>query len=498
MRFLNVRIVLCALYASTMVACLDLGTESPATGGAGGEGVTVGGNGGTGGGAVVGCKECNFGRRYGDDGEQGAFSLAMDAEGSVYLSGTYNGSMFLGPNVGLVDGNGDQMQAFLAKLDAKGVPQWIVNPDGFGVTAGIAGGVATENGIVAWGGGIGDDPILQDIFLETRTIAGGSKILARTTLGSQWHDELCGVALSSDGKTVYAAGVVRGSATSYAGCPMVAPYDAGANPNLVVMALDTMTLSCKWGSTFTGGNHNPGTIRVGVAADGNPVVTGAYSAGTLDNTGLPSGDGAFVVKLDAASGGFMLAKGFPNVLPLAMTVDRSTDRIVVTGWLQGQLTFAGTNQDAPIMPDTSNIAIMAYDSALNEKWFRPLAGSNGQFCQGISTNGAGRVFAGCIHQGSLALPNGPTLTCPPTDFMCGLLVTLNSADGTVFGDKCSTYGPEQPAKPGATFLTAANGKALVLGGSWSASITYPDGMPLPTIGSSTDYDVVVGKIDPAP
>jgi len=82
--------------------------------------------------------------------------------------------------------------------------------------------------------------------------------------------------------------------------------------------------------------------------------------------------------------------------------------------------------------------------------------------------------------------------------MCGLMVPLNSLDGTVFGEKAATFGPEQPAKPGATFLTAANADALAMGGSWVAPITFPDGALLATNGSNADYDVVVGKVAPSP
>jgi hypothetical protein len=497
MKYSNVTVVLLTLFVSSTTACLDLGTQSSSggAGGSGGAGVSTGTSGG--GGSVPVCKECSFGRRYGDDADQGAYNLGMDDAGSVFLSGNYNGAMFLGPNVGVVDGNGDATQAFFAKLDRQGVPQWIVNPDGFGTTGGVGSGIATANGIVAWGGSVGNDPNLRDIFIETRSAATGSSVLAKTTLGSQWQDELAGIALSSDGKTVFAVGLLYGSSATYSGCPQVAPYDAGSNPNVVIMALDSATLNCKWGKTFTGGSHNPGTIRIAVASDGHPVIAGAYNGGTLDGTGLPFGDGAFVMKLDAANGNFLGAKGFPNVLPLALTADASTDRIVVAGILSGALTFAGKSANAPIAPDMTDLFVLAYDGMLNEKWLQALEGTEGQFCQGVSTDGAGRVYAGCINSGKLALPNGPVLDCPGPTF-CGMVLALSSGDGTILADKTRTFGDGEPGKAGGIFLTAAGPSGLVMGGSWIVPITFPDGMPLLPNGLTTDYDVVVGKVDPAP
>ncbi len=510
MKYSNITVILFACFISFTPACLDLGTQTPGTGGSGGIDGSGGsgginGSGGSGGsGAMAGgggsapvCSECSFGRRYGDDAEQTAYSLALSDEGNVFISGIYNGAMFLGQNVGVTDGNGDPKQAFLAKLDRKGVPQWIVTPDGFGSTSGFGASVAIANGVVAWGGSIGADPNLQDMFIETRSSAGGSAPLAKTTLGSQWHDELTSIAVSSDGKTVYATGVLHGNALTYSGCPQMGPFDAAGNPNVVVVALDSATLNCKWGKTFTGGNHNPGTIRVAVASDGHPVVAGAYSAGTLNGTGLPMGDGAFILKLDAASGNFLGAKGVPNVLPLALTADASTDRIVVSGILTGALTFAGKSAPAPIAPDTTHILVLAYDGALEERWLQVLAGPDDQFCQGISTDGAGKLYAGCIHKGTLNVSTNTNVDCPGMN-LCGMLVPLASADGTVFDDKLRTFGHGQPSKPGTLFLTAASSVGLVLGGSWIEPITFLDGMALSPIGANTDYDVVVGKVEPAP
>ena len=494
----NIKVILFASLVSSTPACLDLGTQTPGSGGSGGMDGS-GGNGAMagGGGSPPVCTECTFGRRFGDDAEQSVYALAMGDEGSVFLSGTYNGNMFLGPNVGIADGNGDLMQAFLAKLDRQGVPQWIVTPDGFGSTSGFGASVAVTKGVVAWGGNIGDDPILRDMFIEVRALEGDSAPFVKTKLGSQWHDELTSIAVSSDGKTVFAAGVLHGNGPTYSGCPQMGPFDAGSHANVVVFSLDTATLSCKWGKTFTGSYHNPGTIRIAVAANGHPVVTGAYTGGTLDGTGLPTGDGAFVMKLDSGTGAVLRAEGFPNVLPLALTADASTDRIVVAGVLTGALTFAGKSKAAPIAPDTTDILVLAYDGMLNEKWLQVLAGPEDQLCQGISTDGAGRLYAGCIQKGTLNVSSNGNIDCPGPTF-CGLLVTLASADGALFDTKLRTFGNGQPSKPGGTFLTAASAAGLVVGGSWIVPITFFDGMPLPPIGANTDYDVTVGKVEPAP
>jgi hypothetical protein len=490
---------LLAICASLTGACLDLNTQPAGNGGAGG----AGGNGASGASGGSGGPEGSaFAHRYGDDGEQRASSVALAEDNSVFFTGNYNGGIFLGGDVGIADGNNGLLEeAFLAKLDRQGVPQWIVNPTEFKGTGSWGTEVVTKNGVVAWGGSGGDDPALRDMFIETRALGpDGAQPLAKTMLASLAHDELTGLALSNDGKTLYVAGVLRGAGSMYNGCPNLPEFDTLGQTHLVIFALDTGTLSCKWGKFYTGGNHNPSTIRVKVAPDGQPVIAGAYSGGTLDGTGFPLGENAFVMKLDGANGIFLAGRAIPNVLPLALTVDASADRIVIAGILTGELMFAGVAQDAPIQPaDGSHIAIMAYDNALDEKWFRPLPGPKHQYCQSISTDGAGRLYAGCLHQGTLTMPNGPTIDCNIIGTSCGLLVPLASADGTVFGDKARAFGMGAPTSdPGPSFLTAAGANGLVVGGSWINAITLFDGVPLEPNGLFTDYDIVVSKVEPAP
>jgi len=207
MKYLNHRAYLLGILASSMVACLNLGTQTE-TGGSGGSGDSVSSS-SSGGGSSPSCPECTFGRRYGDDADQNAFAFALADDGSVYISGVYNGQMFLGPNVGLIDNNGTPQEVFLAKLDRQGNAKWIVNPKNPVGPTGFASEVAIANGIVAWGGSTGPDPNPWDMFVEIRTLAD-DKLIATTRLGSQWHDELTSLALSPDGKTVYVAGIWHG------------------------------------------------------------------------------------------------------------------------------------------------------------------------------------------------------------------------------------------------------------------------------------------------
>jgi len=337
------------------------------------------------------------------------------------------------------------------------------------------------------------------MFVETRSLGeGSSNTLAKTKIGSQWHEALTGIALSSDGKTVFAAGVLHGSAQSFSGCTAMAPYDAGSNPNVVVLALDSVVMSCKWAKTWTGGNHNPGTIKVAVAADGHPVVTGAYSDGTLSGTGLPSGNAAFILKLDAETGNLMGAKGFANVYPLAIAADASTNRIVVAGVLYGAITFANQAKSGPVMPDDSHAVILAYDATLQEKWIRVLDGPKAQYCQDISSDGAGRLYAGCINVSTLPIPNGgPTIDCG-SDTLCGVLLPMTSADGELDAKNVRAFGMGHPIVGGGLFLTAATPSALAIGATWIAPMTMFDAVPLTPMGADTDYDVLIGKVEPPP
>ena len=80
----------------------------------------------------------------------------------------------------------------------------------------------------------------------------------------------------------------------------------------------------------------------------------------------------------------------------------------------------------------------------------------------------------------------------------GSLLERNCLNGTVLNDKSRAYGLGEPSKPGCTFLTAATPSGLVVGGSWIDPVMLLDGTTLSPTGATTDYDIIVSKVEPAP
>ena len=477
--------------------CIDLSTDTPPPGsGGGGAGATGGGGSGGAGGSGGGspCADCTWSRRYGDDMDQRVSNVAMDDEGSVFVTGSYDGSMFLGPNVGLTDVNGSTTtQAYLAKFDLKGNPQWIKNPEGYESMGGTGTEVAAASGLVVWAGGVGDDPILHDIFVEIHH-PDGSRV--KTILGSQWHDVSTGIALSADGKSLFLSGIVHGSASTFTGCPAVAPFDAGSDPDLLVVSLDTATGACKWGKVFGGGNHVGGTMSIAVGTDGNPVVSGLYVGGTINGTGLPVGTAGFVMKLGAADGAILGSKSVQGLQPLAMDIDRTTGRIIVAGGQTTDILFGNPQVNHP-GPTTSGdegaIAIVAFETNLAESWSRFLDGPAAQFVQYVTVNEAGRIYATGVTAGTFVIAPNMNADCPASD-VCAFLLELEGPEGALLASKARIFGQGQPKMAGLVLPMAARKGALAVAGAWGSDITLLDGIPLAASGSVTgDFDVVVGR-----
>ena len=424
----------------------------------------------------------------------------MDDEGNVFVTRSYDGSMFLGPNIGVTDANGSTTkQAYLAKFDGRGNPQWFKNPEGYASVGGVGGELAIASGIVAWAGGVGNDPLLHDIFVEIHHHPDGGKV--KTTLGSQWHEESGGLALSADGTSLIVVAAVHGAATTFAGCPAVAPYDAGNDPDLLVVSLDTATGACRWGKVFGGGDHIGGTLSIAVGTDGNPVVSGLYDAGTIHGTGLPVGTAGFVMKLGAAQGDILGSKSVQGMQPLSMDIDRTTGRILVAGLQTGDVLFGNPQVQHPGPTDGADlgsIAILAFESNLAESWSRFLEGPALQYVQYVIVNEEGRIYATGVTAGTFEIAPDMNADCPASD-VCAFLLELEGPEGALLADKARIFGQGQPLKSGLVFPVAARKGSLAVAGTWGSDITLFDGIPLAASGDDKgDFDVVVGRVVPAP
>jgi gliding motility-associated-like protein len=359
--------------------------------------------------------------RLGSGQSDFGYSIAVDASGNVYVTGSVRGGMDFdpGPGTHTITGALSGDNAFVLKLDANGNFVWgtiLGSTVGTGVGRGItldgSGNVLTTGnftGTADFDPGAGTFNITslgsEDIFLS-KLDANGNFVWAKSMGGSQAER---GYALAVDNSgNIITTGFYRGTVD----------FDPGAG----VFQLTTLTVNAEifvskydnngnfiWVQSTSGSTGTPWSRSVDTDGSGNVIFTG-YFPGTLDfdpgaatfNLTSTGGDDAFISKLDA-SGNFVWAHaiggstGQPD-RGMGVAVDASGN-IVTTGSFNGTAdfdfgpgTFTMISGPAAIGPFYQDIYVLKLDTDGDFIWARRTGNVNqGDAGNGIATDDSGNI-----------------------------------------------------------------------------------------------------------
>jgi hypothetical protein len=223
--------------------------------------------------------------RFGSTLEDWSRGVAVDAAGSVYVVGTFRGSVDFGGGILTSAGLAD---VFLAKYDSHGVHQWsrrfgdIANDEGNSIELDASGNVVITGAFVYtvdFGGGpLTSSMYSDDIFLAKFDPAGGH--LWSRSLGGASPDLGYDLDVDASGD-VLLTGIFSGAADFGGG------FIAGAGQNDIFVAKYSPSGSHLWSAGFGGPGSEEGRS---IAADG---VGGVAVTGGLYGTGVDFGGGAF-------------------------------------------------------------------------------------------------------------------------------------------------------------------------------------------------------------
>ena len=277
----------------------------------------------------------------GQNGDEFAFDIALDATGNLYVIGYFRGDLTLGGTT--FSSVGDSFDLFVVKLDPQGV--------------------------VLWGTVLGDD---EDQF--------GRKLQL------------------TDSGDVLVAGWFNGELAFEPASPLQANGQDG-----FVALLDGASGKPTWSASIGGpDNQSGGQMVRDLAIDSTGgVIVGGWFAGSIDfgsGTTTPSAgfNDAFVAKYSGA-GGFQHARTFGDangdgVYGLAVDND---DNILITGYYYGTLEFDGT---ALPTAESADLFIAKLDNDADPIWAKGFGGQWEQFPRGIAVDSNGSVvIAGYYH-----------------------------------------------------------------------------------------------------
>lgn len=258
--------------------------------------------------------------KVGGAGNDVVSSVRTAADGSIFVSGEFSGSI-------TVDGtsvqSGGSIDAFVARFTPAGELDWIVRGGGAGIDRGLKVDVH-PNGTVAW---VGE-------FTGTATFGD--------------------VQLTSQGGTA----------------------------DMFIALLDAESGSVTWAARGGGGAGTDRPSGVSIAPDGSVCVAGEFRGAatwgalsltsvTDPSTGTPSTD-VFVAKYSAAGEEIWVEQGSAKFADRAVDVAHDgSGNIYVTGQFSDTITFDQTHNN--ILLNAS--FLLRYDAAGNEQWFRRFGGA---------------------------------------------------------------------------------------------------------------------------
>lgn len=404
--------------------------------------------------------------------------VAVDAQGNVYATGWFEGTMTLGTTT--LKSNGDK-DLFVVKFDAQGRVQWAVSEGGKGIDRGMALAVDTTGNVY-----------LTGQFSDT--FAMGS-----TTVSSKGGIDLYVVKLDPKGAIQWVQ--TAGSSQSDAGNDLVLGpkgnvYITGIYNNSI--ALGTYTLSSQgardafvaaldssgkvlWAQTG-GGVNREDPLSIAVDSSGNLYAVGFFNGtanfGSTTITAKANND-LFVVKLDNKGNTVWsqsLQKTGTSETRIWAQVDSHND-VVLAGSFSGTI-FTGPHKLLSIDSDDIFAAKLSPTGEL--RWTKNFAGSLVQTPEDLALDRAGNLYLTGYFQGT---------------FFFGTTTLQSTNTQDTFVAKVSANGcPQWAASPKAAGrnysygITVANGVPY-LTGFFEKSIVFQN----TTFSSKGNLDAYVAK-----
>jgi hypothetical protein len=281
-------------------------------------------------------------KTFGDSASQVGLGIAVDASGSVVVTGRMTGTVNFGG--GALTGTGAS-NGFLVKLDPQGNHLWskIIGAGGENAGQGLAvdttgnvyvAGYFTES--ITFGDPVQTGAGGHDVFIAKLTTLGVS--IWTRVFGDAADQEAVSVDVDTTGDVVMLG--EHGGTITFDG----ASHASKGVDDVFVAYLEPLMGGAVWSKSFgDAADQEPGGIALDAAGD--VVLTGSYQ-GTLSFGGLPmtapgSVDDIFLVKLSGAGGDHVWSRSFGGASDQdgrAVAVD-SSDNVLFTGEYTGKINF---------------------------------------------------------------------------------------------------------------------------------------------------------------
>lgn len=357
------------------------------------------------------CAKSN--KQLGGPGDQFVYAVALDAMGNTYIAGKFYNSIDIGGGALASAGGAD---IFVAKLDPAGDLIWSkrfgdgADQQAFGLAIDASGSVVIT-GSFAGGFSFGGAPLVSqgstDIFV-VKLASDGSHVWSRS-YGDAAEQVGRAAAIASSG-VIYVTGEAAGSVTFEPGMPL----SAVNLKDIFLLKLDPNG-SAAW-AKLAGGMGNDAGFAVAATSGGGALVTGSFdeSVNFGGQTHIDAGGvDAFLAKFDGA-GALVFSQAYSspgNEAGLGVAED-GAGNILMVGKFNGTLSTGGPLMTS--LGDM-DIFATKLTSAGAHVWSRSFGGNKDEIPTGLALDPSGApLITGSIY-GAVNFGDFPHAAMGPSD-----------------------------------------------------------------------------------
>ncbi len=446
----------------------------------------------------------------GDHGYESAASVAVDAGGNAYITGSYTSAFINFGTFSLLNSFSGTSDIFLVKLDPSGTVLWAKTFGGADGDQGNSVAVDTSGNVILTG------------WFTSPTITFGSTVL--TNAGTTSSDlfiakfnpsgnliwaKSAGGSINDRGYSVSTDANSNIFVTGWYSSPTInfgtgVLTNAGSATNDIFLVKYDSSGTALWSKTI-GGNNNDAGNACAADASGNIYVTGNFvsssinfGTGALTNAGSGTND-LFITKYDplgvslwsASAGGIYDETG--NGLGVSGT------NVYLTGnFSSPAITFGSTAALTNASSGTNDIFLAAYSSAGTANWSKRAGGIDADEAKCVCTDAAGNAYiSGSFISTSITFGTG-TLTNYSAGtkdlFVAGFNNTGNSIWSLEVGNSADEIGNG--------IASSSNSNTIYLGGMFnSGSVSFGTNTIIKGCGDDVFYaklGVTTGMQDVSP
>jgi hypothetical protein len=327
---------------------------------------------------------------FGGAGNEEGYDVAVDANGNVAITGTFQGSFMMGGQLITSVGSDDVP---ITKLSADGVPIWTRTLGGAPGDRGTAVAFDAAGNVYACGFFQGTSSFgatmkmsagLDDVFVVSYDPSGAYRWSA--TAGGANNDIAYDLAIDASGN-VLVAGYYNGAVNFGMGA-----LPTGGNEDVFVAKYNGSSGALMWARGYASTTGFDSARGVTVDGAGNVYVAGNLAGAVDFGAGAIGGPGAgFILSLDS-SGTYAWAKAMTNTIGWHLAYDAGTSQVVIAARASAGGTDVGDGPVAAVYGGTDDTMVVAFSANGTMAWHREFGGDLSDIGLGITTDGTGNVY----------------------------------------------------------------------------------------------------------